>query len=324
MADAPRVSLSDIFAARRRFGDSIRRTPLVESAQLSASAGGRVLLKLETLQVTNSFKARGALNAAAVFAERAGTNGTIVTASAGNHGRGLASAAQALGLRAIVFTPRNAPEVKRRAIEDLGAELRADADSYEASERMAQAYAEAAGLTYISPYDDFDVIAGAGTVAVEILEDQPDVTILVVPVGGGGLISGMAVAAKAINPSIRVIGVEVEASTPFTSARRAGRLVTVDVGPTIADGLSGNPDPNTTTWPYIRDLVDEIVVVPEPALHSALRHLVTEEHLVAEGAGAVGVAALAAGLLQLDGKTAAVVLSGANVDGEKLAQVLNG
>ena len=123
MADAPRVSLSDIFAARRRFGDSIRRTPLVESAQLSASAGGRVLLKLETLQVTNSFKARGALNAAAVFAERAGTNGTIVTASAGNHGRGLASAAQALGLRAIVFTPRNAPDVKRRAIEDLGAEL---------------------------------------------------------------------------------------------------------------------------------------------------------------------------------------------------------
>jgi len=324
MTEAPRVSLSDIFAARRRFGDSIRRTPLVESPWLSSCAGGRVLLKLETLQVTNSFKARGALNAAAVFAADAGRDGAIVTASAGNHGRALAWAAQTLGLRAIVFTPRSAPAVKRRGIERHGAELRAVADSYEASERMAQAYAKSSGLAFISPYDHFGVIAGAGTVAIEILEEEPDVRVLLVPVGGGGLIGGAAVAAKAINPAIQVIGVEVEASTPFTSARRAGHMVTVDVGPTIADGLSGNPDPDTSTWPYMRDLVDATVVVAEAQLRSALRHLVLDEHLVAEGAGAVGVAALAAGLLPLDGRTAAVVLSGSNIDGEQLLQVLTG
>ena len=316
--------MPDIYSARSRIGDSIRRTPLVESSWLSSSAGGRVLLKLETLQVTSSFKARGALNAAAVFAQQPGRDKAIVTASAGNHGRALAWAAQTLGLRAIVFTPKSAPAVKRRAIERHGAELRAEADSYEACERMAQAYARTSGQAFISPYDHVDVIAGAGTVAVEILEERPDVTVLVVPVGGGGLLSGVAVAAKAINPAIQVIGVEVEASTPFTSARRAGHVVTVDVGPTLADGLSGNPDPDTSTWPYIRDLVDTIVVVPEAALRSAMRQLVTDEHLVAEGAGAVGVAALAAGLLPLEGRTAAVVLSGSNIDGETLVGVLTG
>ena len=296
----------------------------MESSWLSSCAGGRVLLKLETLQVTNSFKARGALNAAALFAAEAGRDRAIVTASAGNHGRALAWAAQTLGLRAIVFTPKGAPSVKRRGIEQHGAELRAEADSYEESERMAQAYARTSGLPFISPYDHFDVIAGAGTVAIEILEEEPDVSILVVPLGGGGLASGMAVAAKTIDRAIRVIGVEVEASTPFTSARRAGHVVTVDVGPTIADGLSGNPDPDTSTWPYIRDLVDSTVVVPEAALRSAMRQLVAEEHLVAEGAGAVGAAALAAHLLPLEGRTAAVVLSGSNIDVEKLVQVLTG
>jgi threonine dehydratase len=302
--------------------DAIHRTPLVESSRLSAAASGRVLLKLETLQVTNSFKARGGLNAATVFAAQGGR--TIVTASAGNHGRAIAWAARSLGLHAIVFTPRGAPAVKLRAIEQLGAELRAESGSYEECEQAAQAYANASGLTYISPYDHADVIAGAGTVALEILEEEPAVAVLVIPVGGGGLVSGTAVAAKAINPAIQVIGVEIEASTAFTTARRAGHVVTVEVGATIADGLSGNPDPHTSTWPYIRDLVDATVVVPEAALRSSMCDLILEEHLVAEGAGAVGAAALAAGLVPLEGRTAAVVLSGSNIDGEKLRQLLSG
>jgi threonine dehydratase len=244
-----------------------------------------------------------------------------VTASAGNHGRGLAWAAERCGVRATIFTPRDAPRAKLDAIASHGADLRAEAVDYEDSERLALEFAARTGAVYVSPYNDDDVIAGAGTTAVEIVELWSDVETVVVPIGGGGLISGVAVAVKAMKPSAQIIGVEAEASSPFSASRRAGRLVRVDVKPTIADGLSGNPEDGTRTWEYIRDLVDAIVTVSEQELRDGIRGLLEREHLVAEAAGIAGVAAVASGRVP-HGRRTAVIVSGANIDLARLKDCL--
>jgi threonine dehydratase len=316
------VTLADVFAARRRIAAHVRRTPLVPSGWLTRTAGSDVSLKLESLQVTHSFKARGALNAAMRLKERAGSNAVIVTASAGNHGRAIAWAAERLNLQAIVFTPRDAPRTKLDAIRRHGADLRAEAQSYEDAERRAQEWARTTGETFISPYDHPDVIAGAGTVAIELMEDDPHLDVVLVPIGGGGLVSGIAAAMHGLAPSASVIGVEAEASTPFTAARAAGSIVTVHVGPTIADGLGGNVDPQTMTWPFIRDLVRHVAVVPEQVLRQSVRELAAEEHLVAEGAGVAAAAAVAGGVVRLEGRRAAAILTGANIDVSRLAALL--
>jgi threonine dehydratase len=293
----------------------------VASRWLSDAGGGEVLLKLESLQVTHSFKARGALNAATQLVAARGRHVTIVTASAGNHGRAIAWAAEVLGIRAVVFTPRKAPDTKTAAIRAHGAELRAIADNYEHAERLAQQHARETGGAFISPYSHPDVIAGAGTIGLELVEDAPDLDAVLVPVGGGGLISGVAIAVKALAPRIEVVGVEVEASCAFSAARAAGRIVPIAVGDTIADGLGGNVDPETITWPVIRDLVDRIVVVPEAALRKAVRNLIAEDHLVAEGAGAAAIAA-AGGLAGIEGRRTAVLLTGANIDLTRLVSLI--
>jgi threonine dehydratase len=315
------VTLSDIQAARGRTAADVRRTPVVSSDWLSDASGGTVLLKLESLQVTNSFKSRGALNAAMQVVARHGQGATIVTASAGNHGRAIAWAAERLGVKAIVFTPRTAPETKTRAIARHGADLRAIADDYEEAERLAQQHARDTGDVFVSPYNHPDVIAGAGTIGLELMEDIPCLQSILVPIGGGGLISGVATAMKALDAGIEVIGVEVEASSAFSAARAAGCIVNITVGETIADGLGGNVDPETITWPVIRDLVDRIVVVPERAVREAVRNLLAEDHLVAEGAGVAAIAA-SAGLAGIEGRRAAVLLTGANIDMPRLTSLV--
>jgi threonine dehydratase len=318
------VHVADITAARRRIQPHIRRTPLVSSAWLSAVAGAEVRLKLESLQVTNSFKIRGALNATASLAERrsrARDRGErIVTASAGNHGRAMAYAAERLGLKLVVFTPQSAPRAKLDHIARHGADLRA-APSYEDAERMAKAFASETGALYVSPYSHPDVIAGAATVALEVLEDWPEVEAIMVPVGGGGLVSGIALAAKGLAPQVEVVGIEAEASPAFHEALKAGRVVDVEVHPTLADGLAGNMDPDTITFDLVRRFVDRIALAPEPAIADAIRGLFEEERVIAEGAGAAAVAALLAGV-SAAGRRLAVVVSGSNIDAELLARVL--
>ncbi|MDE3156562.1 MAG: pyridoxal-phosphate dependent enzyme [Acidobacteriota bacterium] len=316
------ISAIEILAARRRIARDVRRTPLVRSDWLSEAAGVAVYLKLECLQVTGAFKVRGAFNAARALAERSGgAKPTLVTASAGNHGRALALAARALGLPLVVFAPRTAPRAKLDPIESHGADLRLEAD-YDEAERQAKALAARGDATFVSPYSDADVIAGAGTVAVEIFEDQPDVGTIVVPLGGGGLLSGTAIASRAISPDAAVIGVEVEASHPFHDSLKAGRLVEVQIGPTLADGLAGNADPDTITFDYIQRLVSGLVMVGESELRSAMRGLAGREHLIAEAAGAVGVAAVASGQVAPAGRSIAVIVSGGNIDLDKLQAVL--
>jgi threonine dehydratase len=316
------VTLSDVFSARRRIAAHVRRTPLVESHWLSAACHGDVRLKLESLQATSSFKSRGALNAALRVAETSGPGTTIATASAGNHGRAIAWAAERLGLRAVVFTPRSAPRAKTDAILRHGADLRAEAASYEEAEHQAQRFAADSGAVYVSPYNHPDVVAGAGTVALELLEDHPELDTIVVPVGGGGLVSGIAAAMKAVNARATVVGVEAEASRAFSAARAAGQVVRIEVGETIADGLGGNIDPGTITWPIVRDLVDRIVLVSESGLREGIRGLVAEEHLIAEGAGIAGAAAVLGEPNAFSGRRVAVIISGSNIDSHRLAEIL--
>jgi len=319
------MTVDAILTARRRIAPHIRRTPLVASAWLSALSGADVRLKLESLQVTNSFKLRGAVNATAAFIERsgreAGCRRSIVTASAGNHGRAMAYAAERLGLRLVVFTPRSAPRAKLDYIARHGADLR-PAPTYEDAERLAKAFAADTGATYISPYSHPDVIAGAATVAVEILEDWPDVDTIVAAVGGGGLIAGIAVAARALaGTRVEVVGVECAASPAFHEALAAGRIVEVEVHPTLADGLAGNMDPESITFDLVRRDIDRMVLAPERAIADAIRGLFEEERVVAEGAGATAVAALLDGL-PLGGRHVAVVVSGSNIDPGVLSKVL--
>lgn len=318
------MRLVDVFAARRRIAPYVRRTPLMASPWLSKLAAADVALKLESIQVSNAFKARGAFNAVIARLERGhAAPKEIVTASAGNHGRGLAAAADTFHLPLIVFTPADAPKTKLAAIERHGATLRAEAPDYDAAERMAKAFAAQNGAEFISAYSDPDVIAGAATVALEIFEDAPATDMLLVPIGGGGLISGMALVAKAINPACQVIGIELDVSSAFQTSVRAGQLVEIVAGPSLADGLGGNPDPETITFAYIQRLVDRIDTVSEADLAAAIAGLIAHEHVVAEGAGAATTAALVGGRTDVRGRRVAAVVSGANIDQGRLAALLS-
>jgi threonine dehydratase len=319
-------SLADVLEARRRIRGHVIRTPLVKSDWLSSQAGADVFLKLESVQITRSFKLRGAWNAAQALVERLSPGEAppvLVTASAGNHGRALAFAAEVLGLRVTIFTPRGAPRTKLDAIVRHGADLRAVADTYEDSERLAKAHAAATGAMYLSPYSHPDLLSGIGTIGLEILEDVPSVAMVVVPVGGGGLISGVAATLKRLSPAVEVIGVEAEASHPFTSSLAAGRIVEVPVGPTLADGLAGNMDPETVTFDLVRRLVNRIVLAGEDDIASGIRGLLVNERLIAEGAGAVGVAALLGKRIDAHGRRVVILVTGANIDASTLAAVLS-
>jgi threonine dehydratase len=299
----------------------VLHTPLQPLALL-AQPDADIRAKLEIRQSTGSYKIRGAFNTVLrLIEERGDARPRLVTASAGNHGRGLACAAREAGLPLIVYVPETAPRAKVDAIRTSGAELRACKD-YDEAEREAKASAARGEALFISPYSHPDVIAGAGTVGLEILEDWPDVDVIVVPIGGGGLISGIALAVRQQAPETQVVGVEVEASSPFTAGLAAGRIVTIDVKPSLADGLVGNLDPDTVTFDIVRQHVSRIAVVSEEELRQAIVALAAREGLTVEGAGAVGVAALLAGKVDFAGRRVAIVLSGGNIDPETLNAIL--
>jgi len=314
------IELDDVYQAAERIAALTFQTPLRLSEWLS-SEETNVFLKLETVQPTCSYKIRGAFNAVQRAGDGAIADARLVTASAGNHGRALAYASNVFGLPVVVFIDARAPRAKVDAIRASGADLR-PCEGYDDAERQAKAFAAGGGGIYISPYSHPDVIAGAGTIGLELLEQQPDLDAVVVPIGGGGLVSGIGIAVKALSPSTRVIGVEVAASCPFTKSLAAGRLVTIDVGPSLADGLTGNLDPDTITLEIVRDVVDDIVVVDEPDLRRSLAGVVTNEHLVIEGAAAAGPAAILSGQIELKGNVA-VILTGANIDTARLIDVLS-
>jgi threonine dehydratase len=293
----------------------VLRTPVRHSHWLSEASGGDVFLKLETLQPTFSYKIRGATNAVLKLAASSPAGRpALVTASAGNHGRALAHAAAAARMPLTVYVPEHAPRTKTDAIRSLGADLRPCRD-YDEAERRAKQHGD--GI-YISPYAHPDVIAGAGTVALEVLEDLPEVDTIVAAIGGGGLISGIAIATL---DCAEAAGVEVQASTPFTTSLAAGRITQIEVGETLADGLSGNLDPDTPTFAIVARLVKRIAVVSEEDLLAAVRGTARHERLIIEGAAAAAVAAVASRRLDVVGRKTVVVLSGANIDLAKWCQL---
>lgn len=311
----PLPTILDVYQARQRLAGRIAPTPLVPSPWLSSLAGGEVYLKNESINLTRSFKIRGAMNAALrLNAGAAVEPPTLVTASAGNHGRGLALAAEQLRLRCVVFTPASAPAAKRAAIQRHGAVLHAHCQDYDAAEREARAFAAAGGGVYISPYNNRDVIAGAGTIGLELLEAMPRLDMVVIPLGGGGLASGVGLALRAAAPAASVIGVEVDASSPFTSSLRANRIVEIVPGPSIADGLVGNLEPGSMTFPLVQRVVDRVVTVSESEVAAAMKGLAADERLIVEGAGAAAVAAIMSGKASAAGRTAIALVTGGNVD----------
>ena len=311
----PPPTVLDVYEARRRLGERLPRTPLLPSSWLSSIADGTVFLKIESVNLTNSFKIRGAMNAALRLSEGIDTQTpTVVTASAGNHGRALALATEELGLACVVFTPKNAPQAKQNAIRRHGAILHSGCEDYDAAEKQAREFAEAEGGVYISPYNHPDVIAGAGTIGLEIVEALTDLDVVVIPLGGGGLASGMGLAIKAAAPKVTIVGVEVEASSPFTLSLEAGRITEITPRPSLADGLVGNLEPGSMTFALVKQVVDYVVTVSEEELARAMKGLATEERLIVEGAGAAAVAAIMAGKASAPGQRVAAMVTGGNVD----------
>jgi threonine dehydratase len=295
-------------------------TPTLTSRALSDRVGTRVLLKAENLQRTGSFKLRGALAKLSALTD-GGVSG-VVTASAGNHGQAVAYAAAVRGMPCEVFMPEQAPIAKIEAAEARGATVHLLGSSVEEALGAAEERARQANLAFVHPFDDPQVVAGQGGVGLELLQDVPDVGTVVVPVGGGGLISGLAIAIRSERPDVRVIGVQVSSCAPFAASLEAGHPVQVGSALSIADGITVKR-PGALTLPLVRRWVDELVVVEEDDVAEAIVFLLERAKLVVEGAGAVGVAALLSGRIQATGPgSLVVVLSGGNVDAGLLAQIV--
>jgi len=317
--------LADIVAARHRLRGIALHTPLEASARLAEESGAaEVRLKLELLQPTGAFKTRGAHNAVALIAaERPDAN--LVTASTGNHGFAVATAAARHGLRLTVLVGADISQSKLerlRALESDRCVVELFGRNPDDAEQEARRRHDAGHAVYVAPYNDPDVIAGQGTVAAEILDDWPECDALVVPVGGGGLISGMGLWAKAIRPGLRLVGVQPAASPPLYAYLATGSTKSVPIAPTLADGVAGNVERGSITYKMSRQLVDEMVVVEEEQIAEAMRWMARVHGLLVEGSGALGVAALRGKMGGVKGRRVATVLTGRTIDPATLQQVL--
>jgi threonine dehydratase len=314
------VTAEDVARARAAVGDVARHTPVLPSATLSERAGGaNVLLKAESLQRTGSFKIRGALNKLAAVGE--GCSRGVVCGSAGNHAQALAFAAQARGVPCEVFMPAEASIGKAEAAQALGATVRLAGAAVDDCVAAAKERAAETGMVFVHPFDDPDVVAGQGTLGLELLDDVPDLAKVVVPIGGGGLGSGVAIAVKSARPDVEVVGVQAETVAPFPASLRAGEPIDAPQALTIADGIAVKR-PGNLTLELIGQWVDDVVVVAEDDIAEAMVMLMERAKLVVEGAGAVGVAALLSGTTSVSSEgSTVVVLSGGNVDAGLLAVV---
>jgi threonine dehydratase len=314
------VTLDDVRAARERIMPHLHRTPSLDSATLSERTGTNIAIKCETFQRTGSFKARGALNALLQLTPEQKERG-VITLSAGNHGQGLAFAADKVGTRAVVFMPETAVPAKVDAIRGYGAEAMF-APTMETVFPAMEAYRDAHGLTYVAPFSDPNIIAGQGVVGLEILEDVPDVETIVVPAGGGGLLAGILVAVKSQQPDVRIVGVEPVGANIVTRSRAEGRLVTPEKIDTVADGLAA-PFAGEVSQPIIDALVDDMVLVEDDEILKAMRLIIERCKIVVEPAGAAATAALMTGRIpSASGTRTVALLSGGNIDLRKLAQFL--
>ncbi len=314
------VTLEDIRRARNVIADLAIRTPIVPARSLGQPADCEILLKAENLQRAGSFKVRGAVNKIAALSDQQKTKG-VIAASAGNHAQGVALAAANFGIPCTIVMPSGASIPKVEATRGYGATVILHGDDFDQAQRHARRVVRESGMALIHAFDDPAIIAGQGTIGLELLEQVEDVDTVVVPVGGGGLISGIGLAIKESVPGIRLVGVQAEASTAVLYSHKAGRRITVKGQATVADGISVG-SPGRITLPLVSRYVDELVVVGEEEITEAMMLLLERCKLLVEGAGAVGLAAVLSGKVRVDGERVAIVLSGGNVDTHLIARVL--
>jgi len=312
------ITLADIEAARRRIAGAVLRTPMLPAPKLSALTGAEVYVKYENLQVTNSFKERGAFNKLAALDDAARGRG-VIAMSAGNHAQAVAYHAARLGIPATIVMPVTTPFVKIEATASCGAEVVLDGETVAEAERRADVIARERDLVFIHPYDDPLVIAGQGTIALEMLEETPDLDMLVIPIGGGGLIAGNAVAARARKPSIGIVGAEAALYPSFWNALRNDNRPFG--GATLAEGIAVT-NVGKLALPIVRELVADIVLVDEAAIERAVNAYLTLQKTMAEGAGAAGLAAMLAKPEPFRGRKVGLILCGGNIDPRILASVM--
>ncbi|HET9531980.1 MAG TPA: threonine/serine dehydratase [Blastocatellia bacterium] len=304
------ITIKEIREASARIARAVCRTPLERSRWLSKEAGPEVWLKLECFQTTGSFKIRGAMSRLAALDPGEKSRG-VLTVSAGNHGLAVAHCACELGIETTIVVPRSASRAKVEAIRRYPVSLIEAGSSYDEAERAARKMERETERVFVSPYNDPDVIAGQGTIALEVLEQQPEIDCMLVPVGGGGLIAGIAVAARAIKPDIKIYGVEPSASPTMTRSLEAGDIVEIEEEETIADGLAGNIEPGSITFPIVQSLVDRMILVSENSIRSAIARVAREDHIMIEGSAAVAAAALKDA--QIQERRVAAILTGRNI-----------
>jgi threonine dehydratase len=312
------ITLADIEAARRVIAGHVLHTPMLPAPRLSALTGAQVLVKYENLQVTNSFKERGARAKLASLTADERARG-VIAMSAGNHAQAVAYHAAALGIAATIVMPVTTPFVKVAATKEHGAQVLLDGETISDAQARAESEARDRGLTWVHPYDDAHVIAGQGTIALEMLEAAPDLDVLVIPIGGGGLIAGIATAAKAVKPDIEIVGVEAALYPSFWNAIHGEQRPLG--GATLAEGIAVK-NVGALTLPIVRALVSEIILVDEQHIERAVNAYLTLQKAMAEGAGAAGLAAMLAEPAHFAGKRVGLVLCGGNIDPRILASVM--
>jgi threonine dehydratase len=310
-----------ILAAEARLKGHIERTPLRRSRTLSDITGAEVWVKFENLQFTAAYKERGALNKLLQLTEGERRTG-VIAASAGNHSQGLAYHAARLNIPVTIVMPRSTPFVKVQQTRAFGAEVLIEGDGFDEASAHARTVCEQRGLAFVHPFNDLDIMAGQGTVALEMLQDQPDLEVLPIPIGGGGLIAGMATAAKHANPHVSIIGVEPAMYPSFTARMRGVNTVGMVGGATIAEGIAVK-QVGDLSYAVARPLIDEVLLIEEPFFERAVALYCNVEKTVAEGAGAASLASLLAFPEKFKGRKVGVVLTGGNIDTRLLASVLN-
>jgi threonine dehydratase len=315
------ISLQAIRDAREAIAPFVESTPLVRSQFLSNLCGCSVFLKLENLQVTNSFKIRGAFNRLLHLSLEEKTRG-IITASAGNHGQAVAYAARKLNFPAKIVVPETTPKIKINGIKKYGVGLVLFGDTYDEAEQKAKDLARKDGLVFVSPYNDELTIAGHGTIGLEIIEALPNVDTVIVPIGGGGLISGISIAIKSTKPNVQIIGVQSEASPVMYESLKAGKIVDARMTESIAEGLSGGIEKGSITFKIVQEYVDKVLLVHEETIRRAVYLLWDSEKQVTEGSGAAAIAPIIEKKNLFGGKTVVAVITGGNIEAKLFQSIL--
>ncbi|EOO43375.1 threonine dehydratase [Bacillus cereus BAG1X2-3] len=315
------LNIGNIKKAQKILDGNARKTPLVKSFYLTSKTGGEIYLKLENMQLTGSFKFRGAFNKISQLTNEEKERG-VIACSAGNHAQGVALSSHLLGIKSKIVMPTSAPQAKVDATRGYGSEVILYGDTFDDAKAKCEEIIKETGETYLHPYDDVEVMAGQGTIGLDILDDMWDVDTVIVPIGGGGIISGIAVALKSFNPTINIIGVQAENVHGMKASYDAKEIVSHYKAPTIADGCAVKI-PGTLTFEIVKGLVDDIVTVSEKELEIAMKDLLQRGKAVVEGAGALATAALLAGKVDkyVQGKKVVAVISGGNVDLKRISSV---